>query len=224
MLFDGVEVGRTTLATAPSFVTPFGELVTCAVAGELDTRRSVPAEQRLLPSGAEWRRWCTDSVVAEVLIGPYFPVLPPEMDVAGCQAAVWRVQANRHVVEPALSCQWHILPAGAQGGPNAGESLDAQNWDIGKVTLSLGTEDGEYLAARAKQGLHVPGRLAPELHAGTVQYIDHGLRVPFSSLQPDEIVQVHFIVAWASHDQANRADTWFAVDQLPSALLRQLLI
>jgi hypothetical protein len=100
--------------------------------------------------------------------------------------------------------------------------LDAQTWEIGDVKLSLGTEDGEYLAARAHRGELVPPRLAPELDASTVQYLADGLRVPFSSLQAGEIVQVHFILAWATDDDPYRVDTWFAVDQHPAEILRQL--
>lgn len=67
----------------------------------------------------------------------------------------------------------------------------------------------------------MPTRLLPELTAALVQYPDTGLRVEFSSLQIGELVQVHFVVAWASHGDPDRVDTWFAVDQTASEILAQ---
>lgn len=222
MLFHLVEAVRPTLSTEPRIATPYGFMVTSVIAGSLDSARSVADEQTVLSSGPEWRRWRTDSAVAEVLIGPYSPQLPAGMSILGCQAVVWRVQATNHVTGPAFSCQWIQLPSGAEGGPDSGEGLDAQTWSIGKAKLSLGTEDGEYLAARAKKGNDLPERLSPELDVSTAEYMADGLRVPFSSLQPGELVQVHFIIAWTAPGAVDQSDTWYAVDQSPAPILRQL--
>lgn len=222
MLFQGLPAGQPTAPTPPRLATPFGEIFTCATAATLDTTHTAPQQQMLLPGGTEWRCWSTDAAVAEVLIGPYRPVLPPHMDVQGSVAAVWRVQARQPLLNPALQCRWPAPPANADGGPDSGEGLDAQTWSISDAALSMGTEDGEFLARRAHQENLVPARLGPELHVGTVRYIDQGLQVPFSSLEPSELVQVHFVVAWADYDDPYRVDTWYAVDQSPAEILRQL--
>lgn len=222
MLFRGLEVGRPISPTQPYMETPVGAVVTSAEAGTSDTRHRLPVEHRVLPGGREWRRWSTDSATAELLVGPYSPLLPPEMMVHGCAVAVWRVRAHQGGIRPAFSCQWKVLPSGAEGGPNSGEGLDAQRWRIDRATLSMGTEDGEWLAARAKRGYLIPARLAPECDHSTVQYLDDGLQVRFPSLQANELVQAHFIVAWATLDDPYRSDTWFAVDQSPSEILTQL--
>lgn len=222
MLFRVQLDGEAVRPTPPQIAAPPGELVTSVEAGALDTRRSLPDQQAVLPGGVEWRRWSTDAVVAELLLGPIAPVLPPDMAVQGCAAATWRVQAHGHVSGLALSCCWSCLPPGADGGPDAGEGLDALTWWVDGVVLSVGTEDGEYLARTARRGLSMPVRLMPECHIATVHYQDNGLVVPFAALEAAEVVQVHFIVAWAALEDPKRCDTWFAVDQSPEEILRQL--
>ncbi|HWI64335.1 MAG TPA: hypothetical protein VNT75_21045 [Symbiobacteriaceae bacterium] len=202
-----------------SVSTPFGEIVT-----GFSTGVSAPVAQRTVCSEVEWQQWRTDSVTAEVFVGPFAPRLPEAKRVAGCLAVLWRVRAVTPVTGISFSCQWRSLPAGADGGPDAGEGLDALTWSIGRATFSLGTEDGEFLAARALKEDGMPRRLAPELNVATVGYLPGGLRVPFSSLAPGELLQVQFLIAWTAPDAVDTADTWFAVDQRHSEVVRQLTV
>lgn len=136
--------------------------------------------------------------------------------------AVWRVQAITHLVGPTFACHWLQLPPDADGGFDSGEGLEAQTWDIGSARLSLGTEDWEYLEARAYKRQFMPSRLADELDISTVRYVDDGLQIPFPPLHPGELVQVHFVVAWTEVEDPFQCDTWYAVDQDPAQILRQL--
>lgn len=224
MLFQGSEVGHATAPSEPRIRTPFGEMASYAVMASLDTLSTLPDEQRVLSSGAEWRSWSTGSARAELLVAPYSPHLPEGRVVLGCQAILWRLRALTHVTRPTFACQWGDLPADADGGPDSGEGLDALTWQLNSARLSLGTEDGEYLRARATKGSLMPARLATELNASTVHYLADGLSVPLPSLQPSELVQLHFIVAWTSPGGPDLADTWFAVDQPASTVLTQLAI
>lgn len=222
MLFLRLNGGQPMVPSHPLITTPFGELTTFCIAGALDSRQHLPTKQTVLPGGAAWRTWSTDTAVAELLIGPIAPALPGTMSVDGCTAAAWRVQARGNLADPAITSHWVTVPAGADGGPNPGEWLDAQTWDIGDAMVSLGTEDGEHMSHRARMGEHMPHRLAPLLGYETIDYLPEGIRVPFPPLEPGEMVQVHFIVAWTLQGAPDRVDTWFAVEQSPSEVLRNL--
>ncbi len=69
----------------------------------------------------------------------------------------------------------------------------------------------------------VPTRLRNELSLSTVKYGEDGLIVHFSSLEPSEILQIQFVVAWAGEHTDESPATWFAVDQAPTWLLQQLI-
>lgn len=202
-------------------ISPLGELITYAQTEELDTRQKKPPEAGVLPSGAVWTRWLTSSATVEVFVGHYTPVLPPHMHVEGCKAVVWRLRASQATAQVVLSCELSALPLGADGGPDSGEGLEAYTWFCDGKVLSLGTEDGEFLARRASKGYLLPPRLVPDL-VQAVRYSDTGLHVAVPALEAGEQVEIHFVVAWATAGDPDACDTWFAVDQHCHEVCRRL--
>jgi len=168
-------------------------------------------------------RFVQEGWVAELLIGPVKPEIPSHMVIAGCLAAIWRVQAIELTPDCRFVCFWPSPPAEADGSPSSGEGLDAFTWRVGKYALSLGTEDGEFLSARAQKSDLVPSRLSNELSLSTVEYGQAGLIVPLSGLAPSEVLQVQFVVAWAGDHTEESPASWFAVEQRPAHLLQQLI-
>lgn len=214
--------GYPIITSGPSLETPLGILVTYFESGGQSTARVQPDETFRLPSGALLHRFVQEGWAAELLIGSVKPDIPSHMVIAGCLAAIWRVKAIKITPACRFICFWPSQPAEAEGSPSPGEGLDAFTWRVGQHALSLGTEDGEFLSARAERSEFVPSRLSGELSLSTVEYAEAGLIVPFSCLKPPEVLQVQFVVAWASEHTEESPASWFAVEQRPAHLLRQL--
>ena len=146
------------------------------------------------------------------------------MSVAACVAGVWRVRAAVPIAEMTFECRCVHLPPDADGGPTPGEGLDALTWATPGWETSIGTEDGEFLRARALRRDNMPRSLADRLELGTVEYLRDGLRVPFRDVPAHEVFQVQFLISWCERKPEERAWTWFAVDQDPAFLVAQLTI
>jgi hypothetical protein len=203
--------------------TPLGDLATHFEGGGQTTAGLLPDETIKGPSGVFLHRFRRAGWIAELLIGLVEPEIPAHMAVAGCLAAIWRIQAIEHTHACRFVCSWPNPPAEADGSPSPGEGLDAFTWRVGRYAISLGTEDGEFLSARAERSDFVPARLSGELSFHTVEYTEAGLVVPFSGLGPSEILQVQFVVAWTCEHTDESPASWFAVEQSPAFLLQQLL-
>lgn len=214
-------VGAPVASCSPVLATDFGRLITYFQDRHESTMGVEPDETLRVPGGALLHRFVRRPWDAELLVGPVSSKLPAHMSVLGCVAALWRVRARDTAPDCRFVCHWPSSPAGSKGSPTTGAGLDAIAWDVGRYRLSLGTEDGEFLATRAENRDFVPSRFAKELSLSTVDYMEDGLVVPLSSLEPTEIIQVQFIVAWALDDWDCPA-SWFAVEQSPAHLLREL--
>ncbi len=89
---------------------------------------------------------------------------------------------------------------------------------------SLGTEDGEFLAAGAEKPRPCTATISEGLSISSVEYAEGGLSSP--AVRPPnqrEVIQVQFVVAWAVYDWECPA-SWFAVDQNPAILIQQLIV
>lgn len=192
--------------------TPLGALRTWLTCPELETATLVPRGSARELTGVTRLGFRTPAATVELVVGEIRPRLPAHMTVHGCRAALWRVSAHSQLSALRFGAEWPSPPPGADGTPDSGEGLDAFTWRIADSVLSLGTEDGEFLAARAQRHAGVPARMSAELTISTVQYTDAGLIVPFVGLGPQEVLEVHFIAAWAE-GHTESPSTWFAVEQ-----------
>lgn len=171
----------------------------------------------LLSNGRKIISWYADQFQAELLICKPTIDLPLHLKIDDCWAAVWRLKAL-HDIDSSISflCSWKEPFAWTEAGPNSGEHLDAQTFSGNGKNITIGTEDGAMLSARASFNNGVPRRLEKELDdLGLVEYFGEGISVPIPNLLTDEMIQVHFLVAWSSDELA----TWFAVDQKSDQIL-----
>ena len=192
----------------------------------LNASDPVPAADEVwaMQNGVILAVWDLPQARVELLRASVRPRLPAGMQLDGCEAAVWRYRARSDGLALTLRCGWDILPEGADGGPESGQALDAQTWDVGSQSVTIGTEDSEWLAQRAARGLWMPQRLESELETADpypVTYLSDGLQITLPDLAQGEIGQVHFVVAWAKRLHEKDASTWFAVDMPPERILEQ---
>lgn len=201
------------MAVIPALVTPLGAVCTWFACAELDTSTLVPSSGVLEATGATRLGFRTSAATVELFVGEIRPRLPAHMTISGCRAALWRVSPRASLSALRFHAEWQSPPPEAVGTPNSGEGLDAFTWRMASSALSLGTEDGEFLAARAERRAGGPARLRDELTYSTVKYADAGLIVPIAGLCPREVLEIHFVVAWADRYSEECPSTWFAVDQ-----------
>ena len=216
-------IGRPALPEPLRLGTPVGTLLTAFCSSETGANESLPQSDFSLSNGARLSRFDASMAEIEVVTGLINPDIPSHMRIGGCRAALWRVRAHGSLHLVRFSCWWPDAPTLADGAPDTGEGLDAYTWWMGDSVLSVGTEDGEFLAHRASANNHVPSRLGPELSLSTVQYSQSRMDVPFSTLERGELLQVQFVAAWEESSSPESASTWFAVEQRPALVYEQLV-
>jgi hypothetical protein len=210
--------------TIPAAVaSPFGVFRTRSVADGAVVNIEQGTARRLA-SEAVLNTFRNSRLEAQLLFGAVNPQLPRGMAVQGCRAAVWRVRAVVSLRQLVFESWWQEPALDADGGPDTGEGLDALTWLTPAGAVSLGTEDGEFLKYRALAGEAMPHSLVPQLDVSTIEYLPHGLRVPLQEVPAGSVVQVQFVVAWADSYTNESPSTWFAVEQRPTDLVRQLLL
>ena len=176
-----------------------------------------------LPTSATLTSSRSANLEAQLLLGPIVPQIPQHMRIQGCSAAIWRIRACVPLDELAFECWWQEPADNTNSGPNSGEGLDAITWRTPIGAISLGTEDGEFLKHRGVHRESMPPSLAQQLNSSAVEYLPHGLRVSLREVPVGSVVQIQFVLAWADADTDQSPSTWFAVDQRPTDILRQLL-
>ena len=154
--------------------------------------------------------------------------LPSGMNVTDCHAAVWRIRAEkRPVTEYALTCRLEA-PAGQQpGSPCSGQGLEAQEWSDGKINMTIGTQDAWAMVMYRNNGGILPDRWVQDLsgnrpeEVNLVEYANEGFILRPPGLQPGEIAQIQFVVAWAFEPGGEIAN-WYAVDLPPANIISTL--
>ena len=171
--------------------------------------------------------WDTQFLRAELLLAPLVADVPAQLNVSGGQTAVWRIRALVALRSLTFEARWRDGDAPSDGGPSSGQGLVALTWEHEQLELSLGAPDAEALAWHERAGTRMPtawhSLVAANDPSAIVieEYLHDGMRVELPQLEPGEVAQFHFAVAWA--DRANQsAASWFAVD-VPPARLAQII-
>lgn len=167
--------------------------------------------------------WYTNNFDAELLICRPSFTLPPGMEVENCLAAVWRILPFKQEKNCIFSAQWHEGYTWKDGGPDSGESLDAQTWYNDEYEISIGTQDGEMLKARSQLNDMMPTAFNDNIDPlALIKYTKRGLFVPIDNIFSNKICQVHFVVSW-NRRKADDVSTWYAVDLNSTEILGGLL-
>jgi len=160
-------------------------------------------------------RWELSSGVAEVVISRPSLIREDWEEITDCWAFLWRFKTLQPVKKLIVEGSWMSGYAWSDGGPDSGQNLDAQTWDDGQTTVSLGTEGDDALFVRAEANDWLPQRFVhqstDEYTLSLVRYLDKGLAIDFGKVFPNELVQAHFVVAWSPYN-AESMGTYNAVE------------
>lgn len=177
-----------------------------------------PTEQGLVWGLAD------DLLEVEILTAAVAPNLPPGMFVDGCVAALCRLRARQAFSDYAFVCTHDRQEVLGPGGPCSGQHLNAQEWSHSGTILTLGTQDLEAMIANRRGGGCFPLRLARHAEsfesddAKLATYLPSGFTVHPPALEPNEVIQVQFVAAWAP-ETSPELSTWFAVHFAPGDLV-----
>ncbi len=171
-----------------------------------------------LRNGGHIARWNHNGVQAELLVTKHTPQLPCHMHIDDCYAVVWRI-INRVESNICFSSKWNDYYEWIESSPESGEDLDAITWEGNNIRVSMGTQDGQKLRTRSIKNEMMPVDFVDDLNLyGLVLCMDNELRVPLHSVRPNEVCQIHFVIAW-SKSINDDVSTWYAVDEESTNLL-----
>ncbi|WP_282607321.1 hypothetical protein [Pelagibius sp. Alg239-R121] len=199
---------------------PYGAFALKASTNDIELTRDVDPTSYRLPSGASVTVWQNTNGRLELFRSSVTGQLYEGAYVDGCEAAIWRFQALRDDISLKSQCTWTSLPDKADGGPDAGQNLDALTWDIGSTRVSLGTEDDECLKEFARQG-RLPARWESLISSDTVRYRTDGLQVVLPELEFGEECEIIFLVAWNIPPNDDDASTWASVKTGATVILER---
>lgn len=209
-LFDFVKNELTSFSLESYKIqTSLGKVVFEMSMGDFSTRHTEPFQAYKVEPSGRILCWENELFRLELFIKPITPHLPNDMEVDSCHIGVWRIHASKDLAYNCVFlCNWEKGYDWTNYGPNSGEHLDAQTWDDGEKYVTIGTEDGIMLSARAFKGDRMPSRFENEIADDFVQYEPHGLSIPIPQLEAGEECQIHFVVSCGTSELA----TWYAVD------------
>ena len=217
-LFSSGLASSAPLPVLPRVDTPLGAVRFTLAIGELPVDGAGATAAYRLPHDALLVAWDMADARVELLLARPHTTFPADPSLLDRFAAMWRVRARRDLPPCTFGCELERPPAAHAVGPSPGECLEANVWADGQLTLALGMEDALTLAARAHAGAGLPTRLAPLVEEAVWPYTESGLRRRLPALLAGELVQLHFVVAWA-HESEDGVESWLAVDLPPGAVL-----
>lgn len=164
-------------------------------------------------------KWRNPNSLIELLKVELFPQLPKEMKVEKCFAFVWRVSPITEAIYFDFECTLE-KPERFESHPESGEELVAQTFSDSNYCLTMGTEDEDYLSQRSYVAKGLSRRLNRSINSEVVYYTESGLKINLPKLYPNEVAQVHYVVAWSNFVN-NHISSCFAVDQKSTFILEQ---
>lgn len=174
-----------------------------------------PQTTLLLTPDSVLSSWVFEECNIEFLRLSFPPKLPLGMHVDYCFAGIWKIKLLTNRMAFKLSC---FLDSHTEPSPEPGERLLAQTFENSSVKLTIGTEDEEALIARAAGKNWLPLHFKNSLNPDNVCYRNQGLEIVLPESKCHDLIQINFIVAWASKT-FDPLSTWYAVDQSPEYIL-----
>ena len=202
---------------------PLGSIEFCFAVGRSNMTQSNATSCRL-PNGNFAVSWEFPTCRAEGVCGRISPRIPAQFAVEDCWARLWRVDARISIQELTGTAKWLPGYSWEESGPESGQLLDAIAFENHSWKLLIGTEGDEALAIRAGHSDWMPKRHLEMLNGSFVpgQYQKDGLTVRSPGLRPGERSQVQFVVAW-ERQAPECCAAWYAVEQSPDLILKELL-
>jgi len=203
--------------------TPLGTLVKCnRIHPEVEVLQLSKEGYRHSNGTATIYQWVSSQCILEELLLTFAPQKTLWSEKPLCQAVITRIEALTSHLSTCLSLSWAPGFRWTEGYPESGEGLAARSWVDKSWKVTVGTEDPEYLASRAKMGRWMPPRLHSTIEANPEEIIritEDSMSICIPELQQGERLQLQFILA-SCHRHNDELETWFAVDQDPSNMLQ----
>ncbi len=147
-------------------VTPLGTIGFRALVEDVAVTALPPGQVLLVAGGGHILCWDLPAFRMELLLcRPKFS-LPGGMRVSDCWAGMWRVKAHGDLPSCLFYCGWDPGHRWVEWGPESGEALYAKTWEDPHWKVSIGTEDEEWLAGRARRAAGLPPRLSSYFSGG----------------------------------------------------------
>jgi hypothetical protein len=199
--------------------TPLGHVYVSACVGGERLHAAEGKEVRVKPD-ALILRWETSTFEAEFIRVRLAVPAILEGRIDDSWAGIWRVRARGAVSACTFSCRWEEGFAWTAGGADSGEGLDAQTFTDGRTQVTIGTEDREEVAKRARNKEWMPPRLEPQDPDPFAEYLADGFQIAIPNLLRGERCQVQFLVAWSPDD--GDVGLWLAVDRTYQEILSDI--
>ncbi|MGD7045898.1 hypothetical protein [Jeotgalibacillus proteolyticus] len=208
--------------------TPLGPVYfEAGMADSFQTTRDAPMTTYQLTSGVIVHSFKQPGFEAELLLSE----VPVPYQVDKVMAGIWRLKA--HEDARTFRFKTGLVPNPSvhiDTGPGGGEHFEALTMHDKKWHVSLGTEDEEKLLYRESAqdflpfSLHDRSFKPPYQSYGLVEMEkDLCFHVELPAIRKNEIVQIHFAVAWKPLEDAwNDISTWASVDLDVKELLKQI--
>jgi hypothetical protein len=138
-----------------------------------------------------------------------------------CRAVVVRLQTSTAIQRFSADLSWKAGYQWLEGISEPGEGLEARSWFNDSWQVTVGTEDSEYLASRARVERWMPRRLAAYFEAlseNVLHVQNDSVSIHRPEMQSGERCQFQFVIANGRRCN-DGIEGWLAVDRRPEELL-----
>ena len=143
-----------------------------------------------------------------------YPQLIDEMKVSHTYLLDIKIKAQESLKSFRVICVCIDSSKFKKGGPSSGEWFDAQTWNNKTHMITLGTQDGDYLASCAEDGKQIPCRFREHINElgclDWIEYLKYGISINVPNLKEKEFVSFKFSLSWKSGSDDEDDSTWFA--------------
>lgn len=208
----------------PSIVTPLGTLSFNLITNELNLFHTDYTVYTLSESSFLFL-WESDYCTAKLLIHKFEYNLFDDHVVDENWISVLHMIAKTDLENIDFEAHFRPISVSLKGWPNSGEYLEAITFDDEKIYVTIGTEDGEVLVHRSRNGMNYPSGLKQFLQnkkidpLGFIKYFDNGLVIPIPFIPNGQLLELHFTLSWGPDEYA----TWEASGVCPNQAIRELL-
>ena len=226
------------VAPVSTIFTPLGTVqFQATIREEIVSSRTPSAIYRLVNSGwaAGWydKAFDLELLVCRPTLPTSFEHIPDALNW-DCWAGIWRLQSHEPVAASVFAAVWEEDYTWHNWTTDSGQFVYAKTWDNGQTQVTIGTQDTECLALRAEQRDYMPEQLREYFCKIPSSYDwrtcpywkqeaherlrEIGVPTPLPPLPSNQLCQLHFVVAWANHDNQSQL-TWLSIDRNPIDIL-----
>lgn len=200
--------------------TPLGQVTTYITHLDNIVGDNIAGSTFYLETGARITTFYSEDFVAELLTCRPNYFIHPEQRILDCWAFLWRFRASKFIHEPIFMVTWKENYKWKESGYNGGQYLEARTFSDNDYVVTIGTQDDEVLETRAAKNEYIPKKFIDMVSGAftLVSGFNEGIEVPMPDLEPNDICQIHFIIAWNTEFKDEVA-TWYAVDCLPEFIM-----